>query len=147
MADNYIDLDAYLAEQDAKPIIVKVFGDEWHLPPSPPADTMLRVQRMISIMLDAQDRLRKLGPDADVPEDLLEALTFDQRQYAADLLGEETLDSLLKRGLNHDGLTHLLQQVLAIHQGGGAGGEQAPNRQARRKGGRSSSKTSSKTGA
>ena len=142
---SYIDLDAFLAEQDAKPIVVKVFGEEWELPPSPPADAMLRVQRILTLTLDAQERLRQLGPDAEVPEDLREILEFDQRQHAVALLGEDNLNELLARGLRHDGLNYLLQRVLAIHQGGEK--EASPNREARRKGGRSSSKTSSKTGA
>lgn len=132
---RYIDLDAYLAEQDDKPVIVKVFGEEWKLPSSPPADTMLRVQRIMAIAIDAQDRLAALNEDDEIPEDLRELASFDVRKHAEALLGADNLDAMLAKGLRQDGLMHLMHRVSKIHQGGDGA---APNRAARRKGGRSS---------
>lgn len=139
MADElYIDLDAFLEEQSKKkPPRVKAMGQEWILPQSPPADAMLRAQRFLTHAIDAQERLKGLGPDDDVPEDLKDIVGFDFESHARALIGSDNLDAMVGMGLPHDGLRHLVQQVMKIHQGGGS-----PNRAARRKGGRSPSKTS-----
>jgi hypothetical protein len=131
MSDRYVDLDAFFDEQDEKPVIVKVLGEEWHLPPSPPADAMLRAQRLMLVAAEARSRLRDLPEDAEVPEDLREALSFDMDRHARALIGSENLDAMLAKGLKHNRLMKLLQKVMEIHQG------PSPNRAARREGGHS----------
>lgn len=136
--DRYLDLDAFFDTQEVKEPVVKVLGQEWVLPVSPPAKAMLRAQRVVAAAIDAKERLETLDKDAQIPEDLKELASFDLHEHACALLGEHNLEAMLDKGLRHDQLLLLLSKVMAMHQGGGS----SPNRAARRKGGRSSSKTS-----
>jgi hypothetical protein len=49
---RHIDFDAVRAERLAEPITITLFGQDWTLPPSVPAQTVLLVARLLSDMQD-----------------------------------------------------------------------------------------------
>ena len=46
MTEKYIDFDEYLNEKEDNPITLKMFGDEYKLPASPPVSTMTKLFSM-----------------------------------------------------------------------------------------------------
>lgn len=98
---RFIDFDAYWAETvktDDAPQI-KVFGEIYTLPPSPPALTVVRVMRQ--------------SADAEA------ALTGEDVIAAADsIFGRETLDKWLYQGLTVKQLFDLVNQTLDMYISG-----------------------------
>lgn len=133
MTAKYVDLDQFFAEQDEEQLTIKLYGQDWTLPASPPASAMLRVQRMAVLASEAKERLEGLSEDDDVPADLAELASFDLRAHASAVIGEENLQAWLDKGITQSQLNEAIRQVMQLHQGGGS-----PNRAARRKAGKSS---------
>lgn len=120
-----VDFDQFRAEQNGEPVVIKLGGREWNLPPSPAAELALDVIRWQSDNLDV------------VPPDKLMDL-------ARGLLTAELLEfALHEQKLTLDELWTLLNMVSEIYTQAASG----PNRETRRAAKRRSRSTSSKRGA
>lgn len=96
LEERFFDFDQFMNEMDQKPVRVKIFGQIEELPPSMPADMVLRILR-----------LRKKGVE-NVPEE--EVLLM-----AETLFGKERLERWCKKGLTLKGLEVLLEHVSRLY--------------------------------
>ena len=102
MSDNarYIDFDAARAERKKTPLIVKLFGREWELPSSLPADVPLDVARMYE----------EKGPNAAVSENSLLALM-------SRAIPEDLFEQWCELGLDAEDYGELLIMIIRVYQG------------------------------
>lgn len=93
-----IDFDAYRAERAKDNIILKAFGEEIELPPSPP----------LSNMLDIIDMNERLGGSADVPAE-------EARKMLELTLGKDQFKMLVKNGITLEESYWLIQKMWEIY--------------------------------
>ena len=94
MTDKYIDFDQYRKEKKKEPLIIKAYGKEYELPPSP----------RLSIMEKLIELKNKDGKDANIPEEEMIAM-IDA------LMGEEARKELSEKGMGIDELEWLLKNI------------------------------------
>ncbi len=94
MTDKYIDFDKYRKEKEDDKIIIKAFGEELELPPSPKLETMEKIIEMMNIE----------GADSEMPEQ--EVLNMLES-----LLGKEQLQTLKEKGITISEAEWLLTQL------------------------------------
>lgn len=87
-----VDFDAYLAEDDHadEPLVVRVGGEDWELPPSLPAGLAIRVMAM-----QARGKNAKVKPSEAVG--MLRAVFGPQTQEILDLVPGHRLPDLLEQ--------------------------------------------------
>ena len=122
---SVIDFDAFRAEQKAEPMLLKIGGKTYKLPPSMPAALALDIVRLKALE----------GDDANVQvEDLLKV-------GSALFGGEAQFQSILAEGgITMDELPELLKKVITAYS-------PSPNRETRRaQARRGTTSTSSRTG-
>lgn len=94
MTDKYIDFDEYRKEKKQEPLIIKAFGEEYELPPSPKLHIM---EKLIELR-------NKKGNNAAIPEEELISM-IDA------LMGEENRRELSQKGIEIEDLEWLLMQI------------------------------------
>lgn len=103
---RYINFDEAFEENKGEPVIAHMYGEDWELPASLPADIMLESIRL----------MKKKGKDANVSE-------AEMIGVLCRIVPEKIMDEWIKRGLtiNQYGLT--IRKLLAAYNGGGGTGE------------------------
>ena len=101
MADKYIDFDEYRKEKENEPLIIKAYGKEYELPPSP----------RLSIMEKLIELKNKEGKNATVPEEEMIAM-IDA------LMGADARKELSEKGVEIDGLEWLLKNIWKKYNAG-----------------------------
>lgn len=124
---GFIDFDAFRAEQRAEPLVVKVGGQDYNLPASPPADVAFDLIRRIS-----DDKTTISIPPKELPA------------LAESLFGKDMYDELVHRHrLTVEEIGWLISEVMSKYQTDAA---PPPNREGRRAMKRKSPSTSSGRG-
>lgn len=96
-----IDFDLYRSEREEEPVIFKIGGEEYHLPPSLPASVAVDTIRM-KATLDESD---------EVPTEAMD-------EFGASMFGPTIWEALLrKHRITVDEISPLIEQVLAAYTG------------------------------
>lgn len=109
MTSRYADLDEFLAESTGDPVELKLFGEIWQLPPSVPADLMIRVERLYAFIAERLEG----DPQATIPDDL----DLDIMDTAQRMCGAENVAQWMERRLDRNQLWGVVFRVMAIHNG------------------------------
>ena len=100
MTDKYKDFDDAWQEKKQEGPIFKAYGEEYELPPSPPATLVLRMNRL----------MKEHGAEANIPDSALLDMTTK-------LLGEDNLDELCDQGMTVEEMADLIQWANSIYFG------------------------------
>lgn len=119
---NVFDFDAFRAEHEGEPLVVKgLFGKDWTLPGvgQIPATNMLMLQRKaLEMQIKAEEfGLSSYGDDEDVPAALL-PMAMDLAQTQRELyLGAENVKTWMEAGISDEALRALLDWAEKEHEG------------------------------
>ena len=116
---TYRDFDAAWAELENEGLKFKAKGQEYTIPASIPAKTMLR---LISLY-------RKYGTEKNIPE-------IEQMDLAITVLGQDVVDDLCERGMTANELAEVVTWAFARYRGEPeeTEGEESPNPKAPKRG-------------
>ena len=98
MTEKYKDFDDAWQEKEQEGPTFKAYGEEYELPPSPPATLVLSMNRL----------MKKHGAEANIPDSELLGM-------ATKLLGEDNLDELCDKGMTVDEMADLIQWANSIY--------------------------------
>lgn len=120
-----IDFDAWLEENERKPIEFKLLGEVWEIPGDLPAIVQLRLERIDRFLATATT-------DSVLPADLtLEEISYESLSRM--MVGDEMFDQWLEAGIKDQHLIHVTQQLMGIYRGRGATQGKAPKKRKRKK--------------
>lgn len=92
MSRKYVDFDAARQERDNTPLVVHAFGDDWNMPPSPPAEVMLEIVRL---QADSEEAKAEGRPAPPVNQ-------AKQAQLLSSLVPNDVLRQWFENGLTMD---------------------------------------------
>lgn len=107
----HFDFDQFMAEREGKPIVIRIFGQDEELPPSLPADLVVKVMA-----------LHRKGVKRTSEKDILE--------LGSALFGEERFNRFLKQGITMAGLEALIENTLKLYVQTPEDGNTQPNDEA-----------------
>lgn len=112
------DFDQFFAEMKKEPIRIKLFGQWEELPPSLPAEFVLRLIRL----------RKKYGDEKAIPE----AELFDMSTM---IFGRDRLDRWCRKGLTVEQLEEIVKWTISVYQGvdPDKGNEKAPKQNRKRR--------------
>ena len=96
--DKYKDFDDAWQEKKQEGPTFKAYGEEYELPPSPPATLVLRLNRL----------MKEHGGESQIPQSAM-------LDMATSLLGEDTLDELSEKGMSVDEMGDIIQWANSVY--------------------------------
>jgi hypothetical protein len=103
MNRKFIDFDEVFEENKSEPVVAHIYGEDWELPASLPADLMLESIRL----------MKKKGKGADVSE-------AEMADILSRIVPEEIMAEWVKRGLTIDQYGITIKRLLTLYTGGEA---------------------------
>jgi hypothetical protein len=116
---KYIDFDAARAERKKEPLIVKLFGKKWELPPSLPADIPVEISRLHA----------SAGPGAEIDNGIILSLM-------SCVVPNDIMKAWCEAGLDSEDYGSLLIMIIKEYMGtsDSQGEAKAPKKGAKKKG-------------
>lgn len=93
--NRYKDFDRHFEEQGREPVVIRLFGEDWHLPASVPMKPVVMMMRV----MEERGQESELTPQ-------------ESMNFLRDLVGEEVFDAWLERGIDNEQITEILYWAL-----------------------------------
>lgn len=94
--EKYFDFDAYMEERQAKPFVIKAFGEEYEIPNDVPFDVVLTISRA------HKDGKQQMSDD-------------EVLKLATTIFGEATFQAWLSKGIGLKGIMILTEKVMEMY--------------------------------
>lgn len=106
---RFYDFDAAFAEQ--QPIPFRLLGQEWQLPATCPAATILRSQRLMLTMAQLE------ADDENLPDDFVIDDDLSYEKMCREMVGDQLMDQWLDLGISYQMLEAVTRRLYAIYTG------------------------------